>query len=370
MSNNPYKKPDYKNSILNISNSLINYYNVPPHHETHPLLDGYLNKKYNHIIYLLMDGLGTNIIKKHLKESDALYKYMQKEVTSVFPPTTVAATNTVLSAKSPIETGYLGWVQYFPKEDTNLIVFKGIDFYTEKVIGDLRFKYLEYPSILKQINAYAPHVQTKQFMPSVVEKTGGNSFNEQVDRVLTFTHNNDETFSYVYWIEPDLSQHIEGTDSKAIKLLLEDLNQTFTSLISNVPDNTLVVGIADHGLTNVKSINIHDYKDITSLLIRNTSLEPRAINFFVKPDKLDIFKVVFNGHFGDIFDLYTKQELLNSGLLGPGEKHKMVDAFLGDFVGIAKAEYMFSITDKKTYKGHHAGLTLDEMMVPLIVYKK
>lgn len=370
MSNNNYKKPDYKNSILNVSNSLINYYNVPPHHDTHPFLDGYLNEKYDHIIYLLMDGLGTNVIKKHLNKSDALYKYMQKEITSVFPPTTVAATNAVLSAKSPIETGYLGWVQYFPKEDTNLIVFKGLDFYTDEKFGDLRFKYLEYPSILKQISSYAPHVKTKQFMPSVVEKDGGNSFKEQVDRVLMFTHNNDETFSYVYWIEPDLSQHIEGTDSKTISLLLEDLNQSFTSLISNLPKNTLVVGIADHGLTNVKSINLNNYKDITSLLIRKTSLEPRAINFFVKPGKHDIFKAHFNGYFDDNFDLYTKQELLESGLLGPGKKHDMVDHFLGDYIGIATGEYMFSITDKKVYKGHHAGLTKDEMMVPLIVYKK
>ena len=70
-----------------------------------------------HIIYVLLDGLGLNVVKKHLSKDDALRKYCLKGISSVFPPTTVAATNAVLSATPPIVNGHIGWVQYFDKED-------------------------------------------------------------------------------------------------------------------------------------------------------------------------------------------------------------------------------------------------------------
>jgi predicted AlkP superfamily pyrophosphatase or phosphodiesterase len=370
MSNNPITFPDYKNSILNVSNSLLAYYNVPPHHDTHPVMDRYLQKDYNHVIYVLLDGLGSNIIHKHLNKDDALYKYLEKDITSVFPPTTVAATNAVLSGKSPIETGYLGWVQYFPKEDTNMIVFKHEDFYTGVKQDDLRQRYLKYDSIIDQINAYNPNINTRLFMPQIVDNTGPASFEEQVERVLLHTHHHDQTFSYVYWTEPDLTQHKEGTYSKHTEIVLKELNQTFTSLISNIPDNTIVIAIADHGLTNVRPCPLYEHDDITSLLLRKTSIEPRATNFFVKPDQLETFEKRFNDHFGDHFKLYSKDELFSSNLLGTGHKHPMIDSFIGDYVAIATGQYLFTLTENSDYKAHHAGLTQDEMMVPLIIFTK
>jgi hypothetical protein len=207
-------------------------------------------------------------------------------------------------------------------------------------------------------------------MPQIVDNTGPASFEEQVERVLLHTHHHDQTFSYVYWTEPDLTQHKEGTYSKHTEIVLKELNQTFTSLISNIPDNTIVIAIADHGLTNVRPCPLYEHDDITSLLLRKTSIEPRATNFFVKPDQLETFEKRFNDHFGDHFKLYSKDELFSSNLLGTGHKHPMIDSFIGDYVAIATGQYLFTLTENSDYKAHHAGLTQDEMMVPLIIFTK
>ena len=312
----------------------------------------------------------VNIIKKHLGKKDALRKYLKKEITSVFPPTTVAATDTVLSGLPPISSGYIGWTQYFKDEDTDLIVFFNSDYYTKKVYPEnLRDKYLSFKTIYQQIKEVCPHVETNEFFPAFREG-GSHSFKDQIEKVLITTHNTDSSFNYVYWTEPDLSEHLYGPYSDEVNKLLNNLNSDFEELIEEITEDTLVICIADHGLTEIKEIPLYDYPDVTDLLIRKPSVEPRATSFFVKDGLLDEFKANFNKHFSKQFKLYTKQEILESNLFGFGTPHPKVTEFIGDFFSISISEYMFIFSESKGYIGHHAGLSEDEMIVPLIMYSK
>ncbi len=363
-------RPDYKNSIMNVSNSFLHYYHVPTNYPGISELDIELKKDYNHIIYVLLDGMGSNIVKHHLKPTQALRQYMRQEITSVFPPTTVAATNAVLSGLPPITTGYLGWVQYFPKEDTDLIVFLNKDFYTETPQKEiLRDKYLPYDNICTKIHKQNPNIQTNVFFPAYI---GGvtESFEDAVEKVLLVTHNTDQSFNYVYWVQPDLIEHTAGIYSHDVKEMMENLNATVEDLFQNIADDTLVVILADHGLTDVKEINFFQYDSLTNMLKRKPSIEPRATNFFIKDEFLLEFKEEFNKYFSSKYILMNRQEFMTSNLMGEGEKHPLVDTFIGDYIAIAIDHYMISLTDKKMYKAHHAGLLEDEMMVPLIIYSK
>lgn len=365
------KRPDYTNSILNVSNSFLKYYNVPTKYSSQTNLDSALQKGYNHIIYILLDGMGSNIIKHHLDKNDALRKYMVEEITSVFPPTTVAATNAVLSGKPPITTGYLGWVQYFEHIDSDLTIFLNKDFYTDEEPNELvRHKYLDYKDILEQSKEFNPNLSTNIIFPKFIEQGTGESFKDEIEQVLMITHNKDTSFNYVYWTQPDLIEHKEGIYSNAVKDMIKGLNNDFESLISNVSDDTLVVCIADHGLTDVEELNIFSNEHIVKMLKRKPSIEPRAINFFVKSEYITEFKTEFNSKYKDIYLLMTKADILESELFGTGDKHQLIDMFLGDYIAVAIDKYMFTVNDKKSYKAHHAGLTEDEMMVPLIIYSK
>ena len=364
-------KPDYKNSIMNVSNSILKYYGVKNKYASIKVLDEELSKGYNHVIYVLLDGLGTNLVKKLLNKEDSLHKYMKKEITSVFPPTTVAATDAVLSAVPPIVNGHLGWVQYFEKEDTNLVVFQNTDFYnkTRTFTEDLRNKYLSFDRLGDQIRRHNPNVITNELFPSFI-KNGSESFKEQIERVLLITHNTDQSFNYIYWTQPDLIEHTTGIYSKETTEVVKNLNTDFTELIENVDDDTLVICIADHGLTNIKELPLFDNKELLGMLKRLPSIEPRAINFFVKDGLLKEFKNLFNKSYSKFYKLYTKQEILDSKLFGEGEPHKLVDMFLGDYMALAIDKYMFTLGNGKGYIAHHAGMSEDEMMVPLIIYSK
>ncbi|MBU1019802.1 MAG: alkaline phosphatase family protein [Firmicutes bacterium] len=364
-------KPDYQNSILNVSNSLLHYYGISTPYHGISILDQELQKKYNHIVYILLDGLGVNLLREHLSVDDALLKYLRKEITSVFPPTTVAATDAVISGVPPISNGHLGWVQYFPNEDVNVVVFRNEDFYDEKNIltENLRDKYLSFERIHDKIAQANPNVKTFELFPSFREG-GSESFASEIEKVLAITANTDQSFSYVYWIQPDIIEHQAGINSDEVKNTVRQLNQDFEELIEEINDDTLVICIADHGLIDVLEMPLFKHKDIMSMLVRNPSFEPRATNFFVKPEFIHDFRLKFNEYFSQYFKLYSKQEILDSKLFGEGIQHSMIDGILGDYIAIAIDIYMFTLNDEKVYKAHHAGLSEAEMMVPLIFYSK
>ncbi|RKY52729.1 MAG: phosphodiesterase, partial [Candidatus Neomarinimicrobiota bacterium] len=177
-------------------------------------------------------------------------------------------------------------------------------------------------------------------------------------------------FNYLYWTQPDLVEHVTGIYSNETKEVITSLNNDFTELIENINDDTIVICIADHGLINVKELPLFDNKKLLSMLKRLPSIEPRATNFFVKEGLHKEFKNLFNENYSEYFKLYTKKEILDLGLFGKGNKHELIDMFLGDFLAIAIDNYMFSLGNGKGYIAHHAGMSEDEMIVPLIIYSK
>lgn len=104
------------------------------------------------------------------------------------------------------------------------------------------------------------------------------------------------------------------------------------------------------------------------------TFEGRMVGFFVKENRKQEFEKIFNEKFKDKFLLYTKEEFLNSGLLGEGIPHKKVDDFVGDYVAISTSgtrilleNYLTVATGKVDNKvSTHCGLTKEELEVPII----
>lgn len=361
--------PDYKNSILNVSTTILKHYHALSHYDSIPVLEKELKRNAKHVVLVLLDGMGVNIIKKYLKPEDFLYKNIKKTITSVFPPTTVAATNTVLSGLPPYSTGYLGWVQYFKHENTNAIVFLNEDFYdkSKKIELVLRDVYLKYPTIYERIQRHSPKVKTYELFPKF-RVDGFESLDKQAERVVEISNLDEQNFTYVYWTEPDLTQHDHGIDSDVTKEKLIDLNRSIEKLSKDINHDSLLIVIADHGLTNVDGIDLFSDKELMPLLKRMPSMEPRATNFFVKKFHKKKFEKIFNIKYGQYFKLFSKAEFLDSELLGVGLKHDLLDEFLGDYLAISISDKMFNFKEHSRFVGHHAGLTQDEMEVPLIIY--
>lgn len=362
------KKPDYTNSILNVTNSILHFYDIETAYNGIELLDKKLERNYNHIVLILLDGMGINIINNHLSEKDSLRKNIKKEIFSVFPPTTVAATNSVLSGLPPFVHGNLGWMHYNKFADNYPIVFKNIDYYENKVLEeDFREKYLNYQDIFSQIKEKHPDIIVTSLFPDFIEG-GSSSFGEEVDRVLNIVKNKN-SFTYCYWINPDAIIHEKGVNSIETSLIMKSLNNEYERLLENIDDDVLVITIADHGLIDIEEIMLFEYQNITKFFKRKPALEPRATAFYIKDNEFDNFEKEFNKTFGSDFLLLSKEEVLKSGLFGTGIKHQFFDDYIGDFLSIGKFNKMFTLSGESKFFAHHAGITEQEMMVPLIINK-
>ena len=79
----------------------------------------------------------------------------------------------------------------------------------------------------------------------------------------------------------------------------------------------------------------------------------------------------FTKLFGDKFLLLSKEEVLKRKLFGTGPEHPCFRAMLGDYLAIATGDLSIFNTPEiaKRFIGIHAGLTEEEMRIPLVVWE-
>ena len=110
-------------NIVNISNSILKHYGVDTFHPSLKELDEKLASSSKKICVLLFDGLGKHILKRYASSCPFLLEHVFLDLTSVFPPTTVAATTALLSGMYPKETNWLGWTEQFEEFDSSITMF-------------------------------------------------------------------------------------------------------------------------------------------------------------------------------------------------------------------------------------------------------
>lgn len=359
------KYPDFNNSLVNIASSIKRRFNpnLKLDYPSIKLIDDLIKDKKK-VVLILLDGMGVNILKGNLKEDDFLITHMVGEATSVFPPTTVAATNAILTGMAPGENGWLGWQQYFKENNHHYVMFKNIDYYTEEALdGAIKDKYVVNHQFGLDLG-----VKYNVLFPNVV--SGGNceNFSDEVDKIIEIIKEESESLTYAYWTNPDGLIHEHGCFNDVIKANLYELSGELKRLEDNMVDDAIAIVIADHGLIDVSAIDLCFYDDIKKYFTVKPSLEGRSTIFNVN-DK-EGFEKEFNKLFSKWFDLYSTADFLKLGLVG--KSYDKILPFMGDYIAMAKDKYYFMYDgrlDVTVMVGHHAGITEDEMMIPIIVIK-
>ena len=160
--------------------------------------------------------------------------------------------------------------------------------------------------------------------------------------------------------------HDFGTDNEKIKdLIIERENKIYE--LSKKLNDTIIFVVADHGHLNEEDIFLKDYPDILKCLKRVPSIEPRATAFFIKDGKKEEFENLFNKYFSEYFNLYTKEEVIDSKLFGDGEENPKFRSELGDYLAISHTKKAFIFDGDYPLYSNHAGYTDDEIYIPLIV---
>ena len=356
--------PDYKNCIANIPNSVLKHFGVPPVGNTLPQMDRLLAEKdYRNVVLLLLDGMGTYILEESLAEGGFFRSHMQESISSVFLATTVAATTSAISGLQPCEHSWLGWDCYYPSVDKNVTVFLNTIQNTETPAADYNIarSVTPYESVVDKINkAGGQAYNAFPFMPPFPQ-----TLEDICGRIKALCAEEGKKYIYAYWNEPDNLIHSKGRRSEEVISLLRDMESLVEKTASALEDTLLII-TADHGHMNNRRVYLKDYPEIEDCLVRNPSLEPRALNLFVKPGREREFEERFNEAFGRDFVLITMEQALDMKLFGTGKEHAAFRSMLGNYLAIAAADLSIYFTDEYLLS-MHGSLTPDEMKIPFIV---
>ncbi len=364
---------NYSSSILSVSNSILLHYGATPHQATLPVLDDLLAQNYKNVVLLVMDGMGVKVLERNLAANTFLRKHLRTEISSVYPCTTTAALTSILSGKTPMEHGWLGWSCYFKEVDKCIDLFSGHESGTKLPAHEENQanKYLGYESIFSQIKSASSDIKTCAISPFT--EYFANTIESICEQIKNLCNEDGHKFIYAYHYQPDHDMHDFGVNSPQTKAMMVDFNNQIERLANSI-SNTLFLITADHGMIDITRKGIEDFPHLNEMLKRHICLESRCCSFYVKDNNKTEFAKRFKETFTDKFMLYTHDEFINSGLLGEGAPHPKIDEFIGDYVAIAVSDtalwYKDCNGEFNDFKGAHAGLTEDEMIVPLIVVEK
>ena len=366
--NTRFIKPDFNNSIVNISATIANFLGCPNDKPVLPELKKELEKGYKNIVFLILDGCGMHPIEKNLPQNSFLRRNIKQVLTSVFPSTTTNATTSFLTNQYPMEHGWFGWSLYFKELNRAVDIFLDFDSFTGESVGK---------GYVKSVLPVEPYYKkaTADYVTSVVVPEYWNnddenrfvwhSFDEMLCHIESICQNPGKQFVYAYCDEPDHTMHGFGVTSDEAKEVINNLNNGLERLQAKLQD-TLFIICADHGQIDIDgTVEIFKDTELTSMLEWPQFLEARATAFKVIENCKSAFADAFNKKYGADFELFETEDLIRQNYFGMvgGEHAKL----LGDFIAVGKTNKIMKLTPRAhEFKGHHTSLT-EEMLVPLII---
>lgn len=361
-------KNNYNETLTNLACSILKYFGASYSHTTIDYIDTLLDEKQpKNVVTILLDGMGSSILNKHLEVDSFFYQNKIKDIITVFPATTVAATTSIRTGLNPCETGMLGWTMFFDECQDTIVTFaktsKGDETWQVlKDADDYSKKYLTYKEVTDKIN---DETINHGYRLTPFDENAYKNLDDMFIKLEELCRVDEKKYIYAYNDEPDHTMHDLGTDDEIIKnLILERQDKIFE--LSKRLNDTVIFVIAEHGHLNAENIMLEDYPDFIDCLRELPSIEPRATAFFVKDGKNLEFEQLFNKYFNEYFYLYTKEEVIEAKIFGDGIENPKFRNEIGDYLAISHTKKAFISKGDYPLKSQHAGYSDEEIYIPLI----
>jgi len=338
---------------------------------------------FDHYVFILVDGFGYNLLNR-LPANGFLRTLSPIKINSVFPSTTSSAITTFATASWPSEHGMIEWWTYLEKHKLTFALLPGLEQKTSRPYSEFGVDMTDvmyWQAWLKSSHcsgySYVPKQLAKSFFSQKCAEGGATVAYEKLHDVINMVIQNidsskGKTYSYIYYADIDSISHEFGTDHPIVDKCLQEIDSFTQELKASLPPQARIILSADHGQTNINSniFKITDSHPILEYLETPPSGGARSPIFHVRPGLEEKFKKYFNETFGEYFDLYTREEMINSGLLGPMSPNPNTVSRLGQFMGIPKRETAFYYSpdgQQHIKRGFHGGPSKDEIEVPLFL---
>ena len=332
-------------------------------------------------VVLLVDGLGSELLRRHADEAPFLSSLAARPLTSGFPATTATSLSSFGTGLTPGEHGVTGYTSFVEELDET------VGWLTWTGPGDLREALVPeqvQPRATVFDRAQAAGVEVTVAAPAVFEGSGltravlrGGTYRGTVtpgDIVATAVDGSRRgTRSLVYCYTPDLdlTGHVRGVDSEAWRSQLRLVDRFADELAGRLPSGTVLHVTADHGMVDV-AVEAKVDVDSSELLregVRALAGEPRARHVHALPGAEDEVLTRWQAELGDRMWVGSRDDAIGAGLFGPVVT-PAARARIGDVVAIATSEVAVVQWQREArfsaLIGQHGALTDDERLVPLL----
>lgn len=372
-------------------------------------LEKYKNKN-NKIVFFLVDGFGFNQYKNLLDRIDFLKKLSTKgsvyPITSGFPSTTSASLTTVATGLTPQQHGLFEWNLYIEElcEIIQTLPFSSLgrrtraDSLLDK--GARPELLINKPTIYEALEK--EKVKSYVFHHQVVSKSVYSMISTGTAKRISYRYLSDliislrksiiaekgPAFFYVYWSGIDSQGHKYSPNSEEYfleaKIFFDSFQKEFFARFrkEEVKD-TLFLMTADHGQIPIdakKTIYLnHDKKLFEAYDIDKNGQKilpwgsPRDVFLAIKDEKRDETISYLNRTYGKYALILKTEDAIKARLFGNGGQDSEFLQRLGNIVVLPfrgnTIWYEHIKGELLEYKGHHGGLTEDEMLIPFAIAK-
>lgn len=369
-----------------------------------PDLTGDLLDGVQRVILLVMDALGWLQLRRVMTRYDDVVFHRLAEqgrlvpITTTFLSTTDSVLSSIWTGRPPSQHGLLAFELYLREW---MMAVEAIGFsspfepFSNTLLrwGFEPEQFLPVPSVGQALSGQGITTVTvthKQFTTSplslmhhrgVTEVRGHNDASDfwlQLRRAL-HDHRGKRLLLAGYWSAVDTLGHKFGPEDesgemevRAISMLMDDI--FLKRLDPALGEKTLLLMTADHGqILTRRAVTpvMAEHPQLMDMLWMPPLGEGRVPFFYVRNGMYDAVWDYLHAHFGDIFVFMSREQVLESGLLGPGPLYAEVPFRVGDIVGIAREDgsVVADFKDLDRLAGRHGGLSPEEMLVPLLAVR-
>jgi hypothetical protein len=359
------------------------------------------------IVLFLLDGLGYSEWKRQ-KESGFIGALSKKgnvrPITTVFPSTTAAALTTISTGLTPQEHGLPEWYVYM-KDIGEVIVTlpfaRAGEPGRDTLVGTMDPRALfDGATIFERLKAGG--VVSTSLTNRVLAHTAYSEVARRGSKVETYISASDLSVNlrrlverakgrnlfYVYWSFIDTIEHSYGPNTEVASieasLISHALQEGFLSRLSNdAARKTLVLVTADHGQINVdpkRTLYMNRFGKLVKALSTNNHgkrIPPwgsaRDSFISVVEDRVNEMETYLARKLEGVASVMKTKDAIEQGLFGINEPTRKFRRRVGNLMilphGTNTVWFRYRKGDSLDLRGHHGGLSQDEMTIPLAAAK-
>lgn len=360
--------------------------------------DVFLDKVYDNVILILIDCFGWRFFEKYASRFPFLSRFVDSgivsKLTSQFPSTTANHITCMHTGLSVGQSGVYEWFYYSPIVDdvispfrfayaddteSNTLLAKG---FTPEELFDMR---PIYPQLERQ-GIRSCLIQPKDIINSPyssvmqcgAEIEGFKHLSEGLNKLKNrFIGASGKNYLYLYYPAIDTLCHSCGPDSPEVeKLIIKTFTQLekFFQLVAGKKQKTALILTADHGMTSLdpaKRLCIHQLLPSLKERLKKTRTgvpigccgSSRDLFLHVEESHLAATQKELKERLSGIAEVFLTQELVDEGLFGLQPLSKRFLDRVGNLVILPYAPLSIWCNgeEKTPFKGHHGGLSREEM---------